>query len=229
MKQDGLVIVAGGSGRRYGSNKLLELLNGVPVFLWSMAELGRFFAPDCRVVVVPSSEKDLFQKQAVRYLPGMTFLWADGGERRSDSVLAGLRKLPADKVETAAVHDAARPLASAALLKQVMQAARRTGGAIPGRPVTDTLKRADADNIISETVSREDLFRVETPQCFNLQKLLAAYDLPGSGDFTDDAAVMENAGHPVAIVPHRTENLKLTYREELKYLELFAPDELPKL
>ncbi len=217
--RDGLVIVAGGSGQRFGGNKLLELLNGVPVFILSVINLAPEFAPDCRVAVVPAGELSLFQELARKYCPEIPIRWALGGAARQDSVLSGLHALPED-VECVAVHDAARPLAQAPLLHKVMAQARITGGAIPARPVTDTLKRTSPESmIIQETVSRENLFRVETPQCFRLSLLLQAYANTGDGTFTDEGAVMENSGYPVAIVPHETENIKLTYRSDLPYLE----------
>ena len=129
----------------------------------------------------------------------------------------GLAALP-DGVTIAAIHDAARPLATLALLERLVESARTTGGAIPGKPVTDTLKRTDATGLICETVSRSGLWRVETPQVFRRAALEEAYRRAGDREFTDDAGVMEAAGFPVAMVHNEAENLKLTYAGETELL-----------
>ena len=117
-----------------------------------------------------------------------------------------------------AVHDAARPLASAALLETLADEARRTGGAIPGKPVTDTLKRSDASGLVAETVDRTGLWRVETPQVFDLALLRAAYARFPDCDFTDDAGVMAAAGDPCRILLNPDDNLKITYPGDLELL-----------
>ncbi len=215
---DGLIIVAGGSARRFGSNKLLKLLAGLPLFIHSMKNLGGGFSPERRVVVVPATEMDIFKHLAQKYLPEMPFLWVAGGAERYNSVQAGLKALPED-TDCVAIHDAARPLATQALLDQVMQKAREIGGAIPGRAVTNSLKRANNSLEICETISREQLFAVETPQCFKYSTLLLGYYDIDVTTFTDDAAVMEAMDKQVAIVPNEAENMKLTYPNELDYLD----------
>ncbi len=218
MIEDGaLVIVGGGSGRRFGGDKLLVELDGMPLFLHAMRELGPLFSSHRRVMVAPAAAMEHFQQAAMEYLPEIPFRWVAGGAQRTDSVRSGLAALDG-AVRLVAIHDAARPLASAALLEQVVMRAREVGAAIPGRPVPDTLKRVDDQGLIVETVAREGLFRVETPQCFLLQPLLAAYEFAGDKVFTDDAAVMEYAGHPVAVVAHDEDNFKLTWPADLERL-----------
>ena len=218
MIEDGaLVIVGGGSGRRFGGDKLLVELGGMPLFLHAMRELGPLFPENRRVMVAPAAAMARFQRAAAEYLPEVRFRWVAGGAQRTESVRAGLAALDG-AVRLVAIHDAARPLASAALLERVAARAREVGAAVPGRPVTNTLKRVNADGLITETVDREGLYRVETPQCFLLEPLLAAYELAGNGGFTDDAAVMEHAGHPVAVVAHDGDNDKLTWPSDLERL-----------
>ena len=218
MIEDGaLVIVGGGSGRRFGGDKLLVDLGGMPLFLHAMRELGPLFPESRRVRVAPAAALERFRQAAAEYLPEVRFRWVSGGAQRTDSVRAGLAVLD-DAVRLVAIHDAARPLAAAALLEQVAARAREVGAAIPGRPVTDTLKRVNANGLITGTVDREGLYRVETPQCFLLRSLLDAYAQAADGVFTDDAAVMEHAGHPVAVVAHDGDNDKLTWPSDLERL-----------
>jgi len=103
----------------------------------------------------------------------------------------------------------------------VLAAARETGGAVPGRAVIDTLKRSDGQACVAGTVSRENLFAVETPQCFDLAKLRDAYRRCPEAR-TDDAGVMEAAGYAVRIVPDPGFNVKLTCPEDLELLELLT-------
>lgn len=213
FEDTGLVMVAGGASRRFGTkNKLLLELGGLPVFLHSVREFaqvmsGRF------VIVTPRDLQETFYQLTEKYCPGTKIIWAIGGSTRTDSVKAGLTALP-QEVKFAAIHDAARPLATKELLAMVLKRAREVGGAIPGKPVTDTLKRTNTQGIITETVDRVDLWRVETPQVFELEKLRRAYAAIGEKEFTDDAGVMAAAGFDTAIVLNPAINLKITYPED---------------
>jgi 2-C-methyl-D-erythritol 4-phosphate cytidylyltransferase len=134
-----------------------------------------------------------------------------GGRQRGDSVRNGLE----DLTETAgivAVHDAARPFATAALIDRVITEARKGHGAAPGIPVFDTLKRADENGYIVETVSRDGLWRIQTPQAFPRDMLETAYaDAHGAGvSATDDALLCERLGLPVVLVPGSERAMKIS-------------------
>lgn len=213
-----VVIVAGGSARRFGGDKLLPELDGLPLFLHSVRNFHPLAAPGNLVIVHPADGGRLFRDAAERFLPEIPVIWAAGGAFRCASVRAGLEAVPL-KRGVVAIHDAARPLASAALLEKLAAEARKTGGAIPGKPVTDTLKRCDESGLIAETVNRTGLWRVETPQVFDLEQLRAAYARFPETDFTDDAGVMAAAGFSCRIVANPDENLKITYPGDLELLE----------
>ena len=152
---------------------LLEL-DGLPLFLHCVRRFLPAAAPGCLVVVHPRGGGDEFRLAAERFLPDAPIVWTAGGAFRCASVQAGLAAIPL-REGIVAIHDAARPLASVSLLETLAEEARRSGGAIPGKPVTDTLKRSDGGGMIAGTVSREGLWRVETPQVFDLSRLRAAY------------------------------------------------------
>lgn len=213
-----LVIAAGGSGTRYGQgNKLFAPLRGIPLIVHSVRHLGPLFPPECRIMAIPAGAEKEFARVLENYAPEIPFRLIHGGATRTESVQNALAAIP-DGVALAAIHDGARPLATPELLYQVLEAARRTGGAIPGRPVTDTLKKAGSDGLITGTVSRENLYAVETPQCFAVHLLREAYRrFPDS--LTDDAGTMEAAGYPVEIVLAPAPNFKLTRQEDLEMLE----------
>ena len=220
FRNGALVIVGGGSGRRFGGNKLLEIWREMPLFLHSMRTLGGSFPAGHRVFVAPESDREEFVRIAAQFLPEMPFVFVNGGATRSASVQAGLAALP-ETAEYVAIHDAARPLATAELLERVMTAAQRVGGAVPGRRVVDTLKRGNSDGLIAQTVARNDLWAVETPQCFLLERLREAYRICPESQ-TDDAGIMEYAGFPVALVEDPGENFKITYPEDLRKLRLLT-------
>jgi 2-C-methyl-D-erythritol 4-phosphate cytidylyltransferase len=135
-----------------------------------------------------------------------------GGASRSESVRAGLAAVPSS-AEVVVIHDAARPLASPALFAAAVAAVRAgADGAIPGIPVVDTLKRVEGDRVV-ETVSRQTLVAVQTPQAFRAGVLRKAH--AGGADATDDAALVESAGGTVVVVPGELDNLKVTTPADL--------------
>ena len=137
---------------------------------------------------------------------------APGGASRSESVRAGLAAVPAT-AGIVVVHDAARPLASPALFAAVVAAVRAgADGAVPGLPVVDTLKRVDGERVV-ETVPRQTLVAVQTPQAFRAGALRAAH--AADADATDDAALVEAAGGTVVVVPGEPDNLKVTTPHDL--------------
>jgi 2-C-methyl-D-erythritol 4-phosphate cytidylyltransferase/2-C-methyl-D-erythritol 2,4-cyclodiphosphate synthase len=141
-----------------------------------------------------------------------------GGARRQDSVRLGLEALEGNAPDAVLIHDAARPFVDADLIARVIAGVALHSGAMPCLPVTDTLKRGDAGRIV-ETVSREDLWRAQTPQGFSFPLILAAHRAAARDptlDFTDDAAVAEWFGLEVALVAGSEHNRKLTTAEDLK-------------
>ncbi|MBO5689217.1 MAG: 2-C-methyl-D-erythritol 4-phosphate cytidylyltransferase [Lentisphaeria bacterium] len=217
-----LIIAAGGSGTRYGSgNKLFTELNGIPLVIHSVRNLGKLFPPECRIMAVPPGAEQEFAEVLQKYAPDTPFRLIPGGTDRTKSVQNALAAVP-EGIRYVAIHDGARPLATARLLESVLEAARQTGGAVPGHPVMDTLKRVDENGMTVETVSRERVYAVETPQCFDAAKLRNAFRrCPDS--LTDDAGTMEMAGYPVTVVPNPECNLKLTRPEDLLQLQKALP------
>lgn len=217
----GIIIAAGGSGKRYGSgNKLFEMLDSKPLFVHTLLNFYGCCPDSNLVFVAPASELDKFCSITAEYFPGNRIMFTAGGNLRGQSVNNGLAML-GDNVEYVAVHDAARPLASAHLLIECLEKAVKYGGAVPAKPVTDTIKRADESGMIIQTVDRSVLWRIETPQVFQSALLKVAYQLAKTDgmEFTDDAGAMEYAGFPVHIVHNHDNNLKITYSDDIRLLE----------
>lgn len=147
-----------------------------------------------------------------------------GGTTRQATVRNALAHLP-DGVRFVAVHDAARPLVSHALLDRLIATAMQYGTAIPALPVQDTLKRSDDGRTVQATVAREGLYRVQTPQVFRADWLINAHRRAAEQGFeqaTDDAQLLERAGYPVHLVDGDPRNLKLTTPDDLHLLRLYA-------
>lgn len=146
-----------------------------------------------------------------------------GGATRQQTVRNALAHLP-DGVEFVAVHDAARPLVSRALMERLIAVAQRHGSAVPALPVQDTLKRAPDGIQVQQTEPREGLYRVQTPQIFRAQWLIEAHRAAAEQGFTqatDDAQLLERAGYPVYLAQGDPRNLKLTTPDDLHLLRLY--------
>jgi 2-C-methyl-D-erythritol 4-phosphate cytidylyltransferase/2-C-methyl-D-erythritol 2,4-cyclodiphosphate synthase len=141
-----------------------------------------------------------------------------GGARRQDSVLNALETLADDPPELVAIHDGARPLASLDLVRRCVQSAVERGSGVAAMPVTDTLKRADADGVVEGTVDRSSLWAMQTPQVFRFETLLAAHRRArkDGAEATDDAALIEHIGGRVQLVRGEEANLKVTTPDDLR-------------
>lgn len=212
------VIVAAGSSRRAGFDKLAALLDGVPVLRRSV---DAFVSAGAAVVVVvcpPSRWEETGLASAAFPIP---VLRVDGGAERQDSVAAGLAALP-EGTRMVAVHDGARPLVTPAGIRTCLSAAEETGAAACAHPVVDTLKRADARGYsLPESVSREHLWGMETPQIFNLALLQRAYAHVAEQGLvvTDEVSAVESVGVPTRLVQVGA-NLKITLPGDLELAEL---------
>jgi 2-C-methyl-D-erythritol 4-phosphate cytidylyltransferase/2-C-methyl-D-erythritol 2,4-cyclodiphosphate synthase len=215
------VVVAGGRGLRAGGDrpKQYRELAGRPVIRPSLVLLAQhreiavvqpvIHPDDTALYAAASAELDL--------LPPVF-----GGTTRQASVRAGLEALAAHRPEVVLVHDAARPFASPALVERAIATARKSGAAIPGIPVSDTVKTVDSAGIVTGTIARDGLRLVQTPQAFAFNALFDAHrraQAAGRDDFTDDAALAEWAGLKVATFEGEIANVKLTTEEDFQRAE----------
>ena len=212
------VIVAAGSSRRAGFDKLTAPLAGVPVLRRSV---DAFVAAGAAAVVVVCPESRWVETGLATADFPVPVSRVDGGAERQDSVAAGLAALPAG-TRMVAVHDGARPLITPAGIAACLTAAEETGAATCAHPVVDTLKRADAaGRSLPEKVSRENLWGMETPQIFRLDLLLQAYEYVKKHDLvvTDEVSAVESLGVPTRLVQGGG-NLKITLPGDLELAEL---------
>jgi 2-C-methyl-D-erythritol 4-phosphate cytidylyltransferase len=210
-----VVVVAAGSGERFGASKQFAPLGDRTMVQWAV-DASRAVA-DGVVVVVPAAE--ITDDGSGRGVAAGADVVVAGGDSRAASVRAGLAAVP-ESAEVIVVHDGARPLASPALFRAVVDAV--TGGAdaaIPGIAVADTLKRVEDDTVV-DTVARHGLVAVQTPQAFRAAVLRRAH---GTGsDATDDAGLVESMGATVRVVPGEPRNIKVTTVADLDVARALA-------
>ncbi len=216
------LLVAAGSGTRFGADrpKQFSPIAGKPVVRWAAEALGPHVA-----LLQPVGDPAALGNA----LAGLDHLpIVAGGATRQDSVRLGLEALVPHAPDIVLIHDAARPFIPPGTIAALLEALTNHQGAIPAAAVADTLKRV-SDGQISGTVSRENLFRAQTPQAFHFGPLLDLHRL-GTAGATDDAALLEAAGVPVAVVPGHDDNIKLTVPEDAMRLErLLAPMWTPRV
>lgn len=202
------VVVAGGTGARFGRAKQYELLGDRRVLDVSVSVAASMSSGV--VVVVPASDVDSETASS-----GHVATVVSGGASRSESVRRGLAAVP-DDADVVCVHDAARPFATPELYARVVSAVHAgADGAIPGVAVTDTIKVVDTDGVVTATPARDSLRAVQTPQAFRAEVLRRAHATGGEG--TDDAALVETLGGRVVVVEGESDNRKITHPEDLDW------------
>ena len=209
------ILVAAGRGERLGLDqpKAFAKLGEDPLLAEPLRRLDDSDWVDAIVVVAPPGWEEPSILLAEELGCGKVSACVAGGETRADSVRLGLAEVPEDAVAVL-VHDAARPLVSEAVIERVLAPlAEGWDGAVPGLPVSDTLKRVGSDGAVLETVARDSLYTVQTPQAFPADVLRRA--VAGGGDATDCAGLVEASGGRVKVVPGDPLLLKVTTADDL--------------
>lgn len=196
-----VIIVAAGSGVRFGQLKQFLLLDGKPILEWSLQAVRPL---QLGVVVVLPPGIDPPNLEGVNY-------FIEGGKTRAESVKRGIDLVPPD-AEVILIHDAARPMASTKLFDLMVKAIQKgADAAIPGLAVSDTLKKIQGDKV--QTVPREEFILSQTPQSFKAQVIRKAHE--SNTEATDDAALVEELGVKIDIVKGEPYNMKITYPHDL--------------
>jgi 2-C-methyl-D-erythritol 4-phosphate cytidylyltransferase len=229
------VLPAAGVGSRFrstdnlGAKQFTDLL-GRPIYIWSLSKLCSHPEIDQVVLVLgKSTSLKVVQDEVLTHLPSsqaQKVLYTEGGDTRQESVFCGLKCLVSQsrqKPDFVLIHDAARPFITTAMISASIDAAKTSGAFTLGIPVTDTIKRVLA-GVIEETIDRAELYAIQTPQGGNFDWLLDAHAKAEQENFstTDDAAILEYAGHRVIIVPGSGYNIKLTKAEDIRLCEAMA-------
>jgi 2-C-methyl-D-erythritol 4-phosphate cytidylyltransferase len=219
------LITAGGKGLRMGGAqpKQYELLGEHAILTWSILAFLERDMVDELVVTVPEGDQDLCGRTFIPKGPiEKPITVVAGGKTRQESVWRGLKRL--EHTDFVAIHDAARPLISARVIKETFLAAQARGAAIAATRVRDTVKRDLKGRL--ETIPREDLWLAHTPQTFRTPLIIEAHELALESGWvaTDDASLVERLGNEVVLVQDEETNIKITVKQDLWMAERFLED-----
>ena len=210
MKQDYVIIVAGGKGLRMGSDipKQFLPIGGKPVLMRTLERFREYSKELNIILVLPETQQDYWQELCKKYNFEVEYQLANGGQTRFHSVQNGLALVPDDAEGVVGVHDGVRPFPAVEVIRKCYEAARTAKAVIPVIPVVETVRHLEGEE--SVTVPRGDYRLVQTPQTFDIQLLKAANRQPYNDGFTDDASVVESYGHAITLVEGNRENIKIT-------------------
>jgi 2-C-methyl-D-erythritol 4-phosphate cytidylyltransferase len=215
-----LIIPASGMGNRFGlkTPKQFYKIDGNEILVHT---LNRFNAvKGIKSIFISTKEEyvktiqNLIKKYKIKNVKKVLV----GGEYRQDSVYNALMEIKANNNDRIIVHDAVRPFVSKSLIKNLMEESINNDCVIPALKLTDTIKLTNEKSFVVRTISRENLWSVQTPQIFNYHKLMKSFKKMKQSGFigTDEASLMEYAGYKVKIIEGETTNIKITTRKDLK-------------
>lgn len=219
MSKFSVIIAAAGSGTRFQSGnqkKTYALLAGKPLWLHSVQRFADRDDVSQIIIVVSPDDIAWFKESHSEVLDQHQIEVIAGGSERFQSVENAIESVAAD-ADFIAVHDAARPCLSDALLERIFATAREHGNAVPAVPVSSTLKRSSDGVLVAVTVDRSSLYQSQTPQVFGAAALKSAFENRGELQPTDEAQLMELLNHPVHLAEGCTLNRKVTSQQDMQF------------
>lgn len=214
-----VIIPASGSGERFGGKipKQFLKIEGKEIIAHTLEKFNSIKLTD---EIIISTKLEYFVKISAilkKYNLRKVKKIVEGGQRRQDSVYNALINLECEKNDLILIHDAVRPFISKRKILELINAAEKEKCVILGLPVNETIKRADKNNIITETINRDNVWAIQTPQAFRYEILLKSFEKAYEENFTgtDEAAIVENAGFRVKVMMGEKRNVKITFREDI--------------
>ncbi len=211
------IIVAAGSSRRMGFDKIFAPLNDRPVLHHSIAAFNA--CPDIDQIIIVTREERIPEVEALVAAEKLTKVTRaiPGGPERHLSVWNGLKTAETEASHFVAIHDAARPLVTPRLISDCLALARQHGAACCASPIPDTIKRASHELLVTESVERQNLWAMQTPQIFSTPLILQAYaSLMAHNELvTDEVSAIQKLGKRVALLPNEDYNFKITFARDL--------------
>jgi len=215
-----VIIPASGSGERFGSKipKQFLKIEGKEIIAHTLEKFNSIKLTD---EIIISTKLEYFVKISAilkKYNLRKVKKIVEGGMRRQDSVYNALINLECEKDDLILIHDAVRPFISKKKITELIKAAEKEDSVIPGMPVPETVKRVDAENIVTETIDRKNVWTIQTPQVFRYDILRKSFEKAYYENFTgtDESAIVENAGYKVKVIEGEKANVKITYREDIR-------------
>jgi 2-C-methyl-D-erythritol 4-phosphate cytidylyltransferase len=214
------IIVAAGSSRRMGFDKLFAQLAGHPVIAHSIAAFQRTPGISEIIIVTRQDQIPTLRALATEHAFSKITQYLPGGPERHLSVWAGLQAV-GQGITHIAIHDAARPLITPPVITQCIDLARKTNAACVAAPIPDTVKRADSNNIVTQSIDRTGLWAMQTPQIFSKSLIISAYEqIIASGDLvTDEVSAVQRTGAQIALLRNDESNFKITIPRDLALAE----------
>lgn len=217
------MIVAGGKGLRMGASIPKQFLpvNGLPILMLTIKRFREYDGSLRIILVLPKEQHEYWNELCKNYHFTDAYAVVEGGETRFHSVRNGLAAIPDDAEGVVGIHDGVRPFPSVEVIRACYETARTAKAVIPVVPVVETVRHIMPGGK-TETVDRADYRLVQTPQTFDIQMLKQAYAQPYRDCFTDDASVVESAGHEVTLIEGNRENIKITTPFDLRIARILA-------
>ena len=222
MNKVSAIILAAGSGSRFGEKKQFKELNGKPIWFYSLNTFIQSESVDELILVIPNDSLETLKQSQVFTSLNKTnnIKLVSGGESRKDSVFNGL-KVVKKAIDIVCIHDAARPFIKASYIKHSVEACSEFDGAIIAIPSVDTVKKADKQ-IIKNTIDRESLWMAQTPQTFKKDKLLYAIKNSSHLNITDESMLMEEANFKIKLIEGDQSNFKITNEIDWELAKVMA-------
>jgi 2-C-methyl-D-erythritol 4-phosphate cytidylyltransferase len=220
------IVAAAGKGNRFQGSVVKQLypLKNKPILYWSLRTLEAESEINQIIVVYPSDEKESDYQSVIDRSRFKKIRTVAGGRTRFQSVWNGFKDISySSDTDVVLIHDAARPLITSSLVKNVLRKATDRGSAVPILPISETVKEIEGDAVL-KTLPRERLYLSQTPQGFQYGILKKAYEkisAQDERDFTDEAMMVERSGFVVAVVPGEKRNMKITDPGDLKIVEYY--------
>jgi 2-C-methyl-D-erythritol 4-phosphate cytidylyltransferase len=219
----GLILTAGGIGKRFGSEtpKQFVFLKGKPLFILTLDNLLKIQEFHNIILTYPKSWENVFFDLIEQFPPSRTVDFVEGGSERFYSVWNALQHPSIKSTDIVLIHDAVRPFVTSSLIERLLNGIANFDGVIPGIKVKDTLKEADENGVVLHTLNRNKIFAIQTPQAFKTQILAESYSkaINEGKIFTDDSGVAEFAGFRIKIVEGEEINIKITTPLDFAFAE----------
>ena len=219
MNQVSVIIPAAGVGSRFGEEKQFKLLGGRPLLFYSLQPFLESSIIQEIIVVVPGNQITSIHRDLMSMSVGKPIKVIAGGERRQDSVENGV-SVSSSSANLICIHDAARPFVTENMIANSISACENYDGAVVALPSRDTVKLSN-NGLVKETLDRKFIWLAQTPQTFNKDKLVVAFDNADQNDIiaTDEAALMEAMGFSIALVEGHPTNFKITTQDDWERAE----------
>lgn len=217
MNNEFLIIVAGGTGSRMNSKlpKQFIEINNEPIIVKTIKQFLKYNSNITIIISIHRGYENYLKEQLKKHFNTTTFIIVHGGNSRFQSVKNALKEL-INATGTVAIHDAARPFVSIETIRRCFETAKQLNNAIPVVEVTESLRQITEQT--NKSVDRVNFKIVQTPQCFDIEIIQNAFNLPESNLFTDDASVLEAFGYKINLVEGNYENIKITTPKDLTHI-----------